>query len=116
MVRSLCAKTSLTRTRSAGRRCRGGIGNRTFLTSIETCRVGSMGRRRANNKHLPRRVYFKHGRYWFVDCDGKWHNLGRTEGDMYRELGKFADRRQASLTTMSAVFDRYLLERLPLLA
>src|ERR1700732_811318 len=75
-----------------------------------------MGRRRTSNKQLPRRVYVKHGRYWFVDRDGKWHDLGQTEGDMYRELAKFADRRPASLTTMSAVFDRYILERLPLLA
>jgi hypothetical protein len=74
-----------------------------------------MGRRRTLQKHLPQRVYLKHGRYWFVDRTNKWRDLGRTESDMYRALARYADC-SASLTIMNAVFDRYLIEKLPLLA
>lgn len=75
-----------------------------------------MGRKRTDNyRHLPRRVYFKHGRYWFVDYANKWHDLGQTEGDMYRQLAQRVDR-SSSVTSMKDVFDRYTLEKLPLLA
>jgi integrase len=74
-----------------------------------------MGRRRQRDKYLPLRVYRKHGRYWYVDRENKWRDLGCTESGMYRELSKLAERPHA-LTTMNSVFDRYLLERLPLLA
>ncbi len=33
-------------------------------------------RKRRANKHLPERVYFKHGAYYYVDTDRKWHLLG----------------------------------------
>jgi hypothetical protein len=66
-----------------------------------------MGRRRAHNKHLPRRVYLKHSRYWYVDRANKWHDLGCTASEMYRELAKRAEI-SASSSTLNAVFDRYL--------
>jgi len=74
-----------------------------------------MGRRRTRNKHLPQRVYLKHGRYWYVDRASKWHDLGLTASEMYRAL---ANRFQslAAASTMNAVFDRYLNEKLPHLA
>lgn len=34
-----------------------------------------VGGKRKTNKHLPRRVYQKHGAYWFVDRNNKWHRL-----------------------------------------
>jgi Phage integrase family len=74
-----------------------------------------MGRRRAHNKHLPRRVYLKHGRYWYVDRANKWHDLGCTTSEMYRELARRAEAPTSS-STLNAVFDRYLVERLPQLA
>lgn len=74
-----------------------------------------MGKTRKKNKHLPRRVYLKHGRYWFVDTANKWHDLGQTEPEMYRNLAKYVDTGQ-KLTTMTKVFDRFIVEKLPLLA
>lgn len=76
-----------------------------------------MGRRRQTNKHLPRRVYLKNGSYWFVDALGKWHRLASAhdESTMYRELSKLVDR-SSPVTTMRDLFERYQLEKLPLLA
>lgn len=45
-----------------------------------------MGKRRIHNKHLPQRVYFKHGAYYHVSTDGKWTRLGTTESQMFRAL------------------------------
>lgn len=36
-----------------------------------------VGRKRTTDKHLPHRVYLKHGAYYFVDRDQKWHLLAR---------------------------------------
>jgi hypothetical protein len=74
-----------------------------------------MGRRRRQNAHLPRRVYLKHGRYWHVDRVNKWHDLGQTASEMYRELAMRADQ-VARPATLNAVFDRYLVDKLTLLA
>jgi integrase len=74
-----------------------------------------MGRRRIHNKHLPRRVYLKHGRFWYVDRGNTWHDLGRTASEMYRTLASRADF-IAPANTLNAVIDRYIIERLPLLA
>ena len=74
-----------------------------------------MGRRRTQNKHLPQRVYLKHGRYWYVDRANKWHDLGVTASEMYRALASRSES-IAAASTMNAVFDRYLQEKLPQLA
>jgi hypothetical protein len=82
-----------------------------------------MGRRRKRDKHLPQRVYFEHGRYWFKPKKPKFGqhdfkartNLGTTLPEMYDGLKKLAETSRP-LRTMSALFDRYLLEALPGLA
>lgn len=74
-----------------------------------------MGRRRTRDKHLPQRVYWKNGAFWFVDYQNKWHRLGATMAEMYAELAKHVDR-SAPLHTMGDVFDRFILEKIPLLA
>lgn len=67
--------------------------------------------RRKTGTHLPKRVYQKHGAYWFVDVRNKWHRLGATEVEMHRAL---ADLLEASPTgTMGAVFEKYQREVLP---
>lgn len=76
-----------------------------------------MGRRRKSHKHLPRRVYPKHGALWFVDKNNQWHRLS-DENDlrtMYTNLAKFVDTSKP-LHTMADVFDRFIVEKLPLLA
>lgn len=59
---------------------------------------------------LPRRVYLKHGRYWFVDVRNKWHSLTR-EADglpaMYRALATLTDTAKSS-DMMPAVVSRWL--------
>jgi integrase len=60
-------------------------------------------------------VYQIHGSFWYVTPDNRWINLGRSESEMYSELARLVDR-SVRLTTMSAIFDRYLVEKLPLLS
>src|SRR6266436_6506230 len=74
-----------------------------------------MGRRRKFDKHLPQRVYLRRGSYFYVDLSGKWLNLGRDMSAVYRKLAEFADVPRAC-STMSGIFDRYLIEVLPGLA
>jgi len=74
-----------------------------------------MGRRRTTNRHLPERVYLKHGAYYFVDFVGKWIPLGKTPAEMYRKLSELMPSDQPMLK-MNDVFDRFIREKLPLLA
>jgi integrase len=82
-----------------------------------------MGRPRKHDKHLPQRVYFEHGRYWFKPKRPKvvppgWKpriDLGTTVCDMYDGLKQLVATAKP-LRTMSLLFDRYLIESLPALA
>ena len=65
-----------------------------------------MGRTRKTNKHLPRRVYLKHGAYFFVDHEQKWHRLGMSLGEAYRALAGFV-LEERSIRTMDDLCDRY---------
>jgi integrase len=46
-----------------------------------------VGKTRTTNKHLPRRMYAKHGAYWFVDKANKWHKL---DSDYSAALKRYA--------------------------
>lgn len=72
----------------------------------------AMGRRRIHNKHLPRRLYLRHGRYFFVRADGKWENLGTDYG---AALKAWAERSApvGNPATLGQAFDRYRREILP---
>ncbi|RYU56352.1 integrase [Methylolobus aquaticus] len=70
-----------------------------------------MGRKRNVDKHLPRRVYLKHGAYYFVTPEQKWIRLGITEAEMHRALAQMLD--DAPFDRLNAVFDRYEREVLP---
>src|SRR6266404_4240234 len=96
--------------------------------SICPCSAGRanqivMGRRRKQDKHLPQRVYFEHGRYWFKPKKPNvvppgWTpriDLGTTLGEMYDGLKQLVETPKP-LRTISVLFDRYLLEALPSLA
>ncbi len=50
-----------------------------------------VGKKRKTNKHLPQRVYLKHGAYYFVDHQYKWHRLGVSLGEMYRALATYVE-------------------------
>lgn len=65
-----------------------------------------MGKKRTKNKHLPARVYYKHGAYWFVDLKNKWHKLGKSLAEAMTHWSKNFDVPLAS-NTMGAGIDRY---------
>lgn len=59
---------------------------------------------------LPRRVYEKHGRYYYVDPDAKWHGLTRVRQGlpaMLRALATLTDKAE-SFEYMPAVVTRWL--------
>lgn len=68
-----------------------------------------MGRHRQNNvEGLPKRVYWKHGSYFYVDLNGKWHRLGS-------EWDREAEKAHAALSagkpiggSVAELLDRYL--------
>lgn len=47
-----------------------------------------MSRPRTKDRHLPERMYFKHGRHWYVDTSGTWHPLAK---DYSEALKQYAD-------------------------
>ncbi|WP_341674997.1 tyrosine-type recombinase/integrase [Niveibacterium sp. SC-1] len=77
-------------------------------------------RRRPENQKLPARWVRKHGAYYYIvppELRGRWENkswyrLGGTLAEAYRT---WADRveREATVTTIGALLDRYLLEVVP---
>lgn len=73
--------------------------------------TSSVGRKRNANKHLPRRVYQKHGGYYFVTPEKKWIRLGTTEGEMHRALAELLD--TTATRTLDGLFDRYEREVIP---
>lgn len=73
-----------------------------------------MGRNRKTDKHLPKNVYLRSGSYYFVDYEGKWHNLGRNFAIAMQKYGQLAD--VGDCETVGDVIDRYLREIAPLKA
>lgn len=71
-----------------------------------------MGRPRKYHKHLPPRVYHRHGAFWFVQRDGKWLRLGPTLPDAYRALAALSGPQEAPQTVADAIA-RYRREVLP---
>lgn len=72
-----------------------------------------MGRRRKHNRDLPRRVYLRHGAYYFTDPAGKMHHLGRTLPAMYRALAAHLGPEATPLRQIRDLILRYRLEVLP---
>ena len=70
-----------------------------------------VGRKRNGNKHLPRRVYQKHGGYYCVTPEKKWIRLGATEAEMHRALAELLD--TSATRTLDGLFDRYEREIIP---
>ena len=64
----------------------------------------------AKKSKLPKRVYLKHGAYYYVTHEMKWIRLGKTESEMYRSL---SDLNKIGGNTMLAYFDRYSKEDTP---
>lgn len=64
-----------------------------------------VGRHRTKNKGLPKRVYLRHGAYYFVDHAGKWIRLGKSLGEAYRALAVLVE--VGPVTTINDLCDRY---------
>ena len=71
-----------------------------------------MGMRRKTNKHLPRRMYQRRGKYYFVDVSGRWHPLGP---DYVKAMGAYAELTGPGrpCVTMENVIEKYRLHVLP---
>ncbi len=84
----------------------------------------AMGRPRKKDRHLPRRVYFENGRYWYKPKKPEnppptWKHridLGTTLKEMRESLPKHLEAPTGPLDFMHQVFDRYVIEVLPTLA
>jgi len=78
-----------------------------------------MGRKRKKDKHLPPRIYWKHGAFWYIAPDGKDTlsgkykqksiRLGKTEFEALGQYGKLICTSR-EIHAMNDVFDRYFLE------
>lgn len=72
-----------------------------------------MGRKRLRDRHLPERVYCRHGAYYLVPRgSSKWIRLGGTMAEMYRALADM-EIEQQTILLMGELFDRYLREVVP---
>ena len=71
-----------------------------------------MGRTRKTNKHLPRRVYQKHGAFWFVDTKNKWHRLAESYTDALVALSRLLDAASPS-HTIELLIAKYTADELP---
>lgn len=69
-------------------------------------------KRRVHNKHLPQRVYIKHGAYFYVDKNNKWIKLGRNFHEAMASWAKLVNAPK-TIRTMAQLFDRYMIEIAP---
>jgi integrase len=69
--------------------------------------------KRKTNKHLPPRVYEKHGAFYLVTPENKWVRLGKTESDMYAALARINHEAATLESGLSAVIARYRDEVVP---
>lgn len=72
----------------------------------------SVGRTRTTNKHLPQRVYFKHGAFHFVDKEGAWHLLAKGYPEALTALAKRLQA-NAPVDTLEQIIGRYEAQELP---
>lgn len=70
-----------------------------------------MSRRRTTDLHLPTRVYFKDGRYRYLDPGNKWHTLGKEWDREARAEFDRLSRGIAPPNTVSALLDAFLKHR-----
>jgi hypothetical protein len=71
-----------------------------------------VGRKRTKNRHLPQRVYQKHGAFYFVDRKNKWHKLATNYTDALVALARLLEA-SAPTGIMDHIFARYEAEELP---
>jgi hypothetical protein len=72
-----------------------------------------VGKTRKTNKHLPRRMYLKHGCYWYVDRENKWHKLGTDYTAALVRYAALVD--DGGTETIDALITKYIIEVFPTL-
>lgn len=70
-----------------------------------------VGKTRKTNKHLPQRMYEKHGSYWLVDRSNKWHKLGSSYNDALKRYAALVS--NVGLDRVDLLIARYENEILP---
>lgn len=71
----------------------------------------AVGKTRKTNKHLPRRMYWKNGAYWYVDHSNKWHRLGSDYSDALKRYAALVD--TGGSDRIDLLIARYEIEILP---
>ena len=71
-----------------------------------------MSKPRKTHHDLPSRVYQKHGAYYFVDRNNKWHRLGKGYADAMLTYSGLL-KSDTATDTMASLFDRYQREVVP---
>lgn len=76
-----------------------------------------VGRKRKNDDGLPKRVYPKHGAFWYVDRANEWHRLAALDdyAGMLTALGALLSKDEP-LNTIELLWARYQTDVLPKLA
>ena len=68
-----------------------------------------MTKKLTKNKHLPERVYQKHGAFYYVTRQNKWIRLGKSFVEAMGEWARIVEPvRQCN--TMNDLFDKYMME------
>lgn len=70
-----------------------------------------MGKPRSSNKHLPRRMYEKHGGFYYVDKANTWHKLKGDYSDALKQYASLIDDSRDDL--IGGLIARYIREVLP---
>lgn len=71
----------------------------------------SVGKTRKTDKHLPRRMYSKHGAFYYVDRANKWHKLGIDYSAALKAYAAFQEALGGE--TIGALITSYEIEVLP---
>lgn len=74
--------------------------------------MSAVGRKRKSDRHLPERVYHRHGAYYYVTQAGKWRHLGKAYSDALRALAVLLGE-GAPVQTIELLIAKYEAEILP---
>lgn len=73
--------------------------------------MAGVGRKRKTNRHLPQRVYQKHGAFYHVSLAGKWTRLGVSYSDALKALSAL-EAAAGPTDTIERLYARYCVEEL----
>lgn len=74
--------------------------------------MNAVGRKRRIDRHLPERVYHRHGAYYYVTPAGQWRPLGKAYSDALRALAALLGE-GAPVQTIELLIAKYETDELP---